>query len=98
MKFAKTPMGPMEVMISLSIPKVNLSHLAYFDTHRDCSVVEDDPAARTIPPAEHAECLCLPRGTRRTIEHTQNTFGRPDSDASDRAEKRKVDRPRPVCV
>jgi hypothetical protein len=33
MKLAnKTPTGPMKVMISPSIPKVNLPHLAYFDT------------------------------------------------------------------
>ena len=40
MKLAnKTPMGPMKPMISLSIPEVNLSYVAYFDTHRDCFTV-----------------------------------------------------------
>ena len=34
----KTARGPMKAMVSPSILKVNLSHLAYFDTHRDRNV------------------------------------------------------------
>jgi hypothetical protein len=45
----KTARGPMKAMVSPSILKVNLSHLAYFDTHRDRLVVEAAPAARTVP-------------------------------------------------
>jgi len=36
-------------------------------------------------PPEHRECLRLPRSTRRTIGHEQNTSRRPDSDPSDRS-------------
>jgi hypothetical protein len=46
----KTARGPMKAMVSPSILKVNLSHLAYFDTHRDRHVAEAAPlATRTVP-------------------------------------------------
>jgi hypothetical protein len=46
----KTARDPMKAMVSPSILKVNLSHLTYFDTHRDRLVVEAAPlATRTVP-------------------------------------------------
>jgi hypothetical protein len=39
----KTARGPMREMVSPSILKVNLSRLAYFDTHRDCFAVTPLP-------------------------------------------------------
>jgi hypothetical protein len=51
MKSANKTMGPMKVMVSPSILKVNLSHLAHFDTHRNRFVVEAAPVARIVPPA-----------------------------------------------
>jgi hypothetical protein len=55
--------GPMKKMFTPSVPKVNLSHLAYFDTHRDRFVVEAAPLlVEQFLPLQHWERLHLPSG------------------------------------
>jgi hypothetical protein len=62
--------GPIKVMIAPSILKVNLSHLAYFDTHRDRFVVEAAPLLleQFLPLEPGNACICQ-AVAGRTIGH-----------------------------
>jgi len=63
MKSVNKTTDPMKVMVSPSITKVNLSHLAYFDTHRNRFVLEAAPLLlEQFLPLEHWERLHLLSG------------------------------------